>query len=71
MKKPYVHTIIGSSGRDCVLIILFQLYGCKAEPFEDSLFWVGHYDLPHLQPSYWEKTNAMLIYLNAILKQPI
>ena len=46
---------IGSSGRDCVLIILFQIYGCKAEPIEDSLFWVGQYDLPHLQPSYWEK----------------
>ena len=26
--------IIGSSGRDCVLIILFQLYGCKTGLFE-------------------------------------
>ena len=25
MKKPYMHTTIGSCGRDCVLIILFQL----------------------------------------------
>ena len=27
MKKPYMHTIINAPGRDCVLIILFQLYG--------------------------------------------
>ena len=24
MKKSYMHTIIGSSGRDCVLVILLQ-----------------------------------------------
>ena len=45
MKKPYMHTIIGSSGRDCVLIILFQLYGSKARLFEYNLFWVGQYNL--------------------------
>ena len=56
MKKWYMHTIIGSSGRDCVLIILFQLHGSKAGPFENSLFSVGQYDLPHPQPSYWEKS---------------
>ena len=27
MKKLYMHAIIGSSGKDCVLIILFQLDG--------------------------------------------
>ena len=32
-----MRTIIGSSGRDCVLIILFQLYGSKVEFFEDNL----------------------------------
>ena len=45
MIKPYMPTITGSSGRDCVLIILFQLYGFKAGLFEGSLFWVGQYDL--------------------------
>ena len=45
MKTPYMRTIIGSSGRDCVLIILFQLYGIKAGLFEGSLFYVGQYDL--------------------------
>ena len=30
-------TIIGS-GRDCVLIILFQLYGCKVGLFQGDLF---------------------------------
>ena len=44
MKKPYLCTIIGSSGRDCVLIILFELYGSKTGFFEGNLFWVGHYD---------------------------
>ena len=33
-------TIIGS-GRDCVLIILFQLYGCKVGLFQGDLFWGG------------------------------
>ena len=41
-----MHTIIGSSGRDCVLIILFQLYGSKGGLFESNSFWVGHYDHP-------------------------
>ena len=46
MKKPYMRTIIGSSGRDCVLITLFQLYASKAGLFEGNLFWVGQYDHP-------------------------
>ena len=37
-------TVIGSSGRDCVLITLFQLYDTKTELFEGNLFWVGQYD---------------------------
>ena len=45
-----MRTIIGSSGRYCVLIILFQLYINKPGLFEDNLFWVGQYD--HPQPSY-------------------
>ena len=44
MKKPYMRTTIGSSGRDCVLIMLFQLCDSKAWLFESDLFWVGQYD---------------------------
>ena len=29
MKKLDMHTVIGSSGKDCVLIISFKLYGTK------------------------------------------
>ena len=46
-----MHIIIGFSGRDCVFIILFQLYGSKAGRFEDSLFWVGQYDPPPNPPT--------------------
>ena len=53
MKKLYMHTIIGSSGRDCVLTILFQLYGSKAGLFEGNLFWVGQCD--PLKLPYWKK----------------
>ena len=52
MKKPHLRIIIGSSGRDCVLIILFQFYGSKAGLFESNLSWVGQYDP---QPSHWKK----------------
>ena len=37
-------TNIGISGRDNVLIILFQLYGSKAGLLDGDLFWVGQYD---------------------------
>ena len=37
-------TIIGSSARDHVLMILFQLYGTKARVFDSNLFWFGQYD---------------------------
>ena len=42
MKKPYMTTVKGSSGRDCVLIIMFELYGSKSAFFKSNLFWVGH-----------------------------
>ena len=45
MKEPYMRTIIGYCGRDCVFIILFQLYVFKAGPFQVNLFWMGKYDL--------------------------
>ena len=35
---------IGSFGRDCVLIILFQLDGSKAGLLEGTFFWVGQYE---------------------------
>ena len=41
-----MHTIIGSSGSNCVLIILFQLYGSKAALLEGHLMWVVQYDSP-------------------------
>ena len=37
-------TIIGSSRRDGVLIILFQFYGSKAGLFGRNLIWMGQYD---------------------------
>ena len=36
MKNPYMHTIIGSSARDCVLIILLELYDPKVGLFEGN-----------------------------------
>ena len=41
MKKPYLRTIIRSSGKDCVLMILFLLYGSTAGLFDSNLFRVG------------------------------
>ena len=52
-------TVIGSSGRDCVLIILFQLYGTKAGFFEGNLFWVGQYDSHNLHIG--RRTTQILI----------
>ena len=52
MKKPYLRTVIGSSGMDCVLIILIQLYSSNARLFEGNIFRVGQYDP---KPSYWKK----------------
>ena len=38
-KDVHAHSYsIGSSGRDCVLIILLQLYDSKTSLFEDNLF---------------------------------
>ena len=46
MKKLYMRTIIGSSGSDCVFVILIHFYGSKTGVFDSNLFWVGQYDLP-------------------------
>ena len=57
IKKLYMHTITGSSGRDCVLI--------KAGRFEGNLFSVVQYDhspLPFSPNLYiGRKTNPILI----------
>ena len=63
MKKPYMHTIIGSSGRDCVSVILFQLYGSWARLFEGNLFLVGQYYPQRSSPKTTEIILWMLISL--------
>ena len=39
-----MQTIIGCSRKECVLIILFQLYGSRAGLFEGDLFWEGNFN---------------------------
>ena len=51
-------TILSSSGGECVLIILHQLYGSKAGHFESNLFWVDQYDPNH---HIGRRTNPILI----------
>ena len=53
MKKQYMHTITASSGRDHVLIILFQLYGSKAGLFK--VLYSGLVSMTLPQPSYYKK----------------
>ena len=46
-KDVHAHSYsIGSSGRDCVLIILLQLYDSKTSLFEDNLFYLVQCLLP-------------------------
>ena len=74
MKKLYMCTIMGSSARDCVLIILFQLYACKTGLFEGNLFWMGQYypfpSSPSLNLHIEEKkkkSNLILIIQSKII----
>ena len=68
MKKLYMCTIIGCSGRDCASIIFFQLYGFKARHFEVICSgWVSMTPNLHVV----RRTNPILIWLNTILKQTI
>ena len=77
MKKPNIHTILGSSRRDCVLIILFQLYDSKSGPFAGNLFGVSVWHSPPPPPppptnlQIGRRTNPIFIQHNTILKQPI
>ena len=57
MRKLYTRTIIVSSGRECVLIVLFQFSGIKVGLFGGN--WIGQYDLPNLHIGW--KTNPVLI----------
>ena len=60
-----IHAQISYSGRDNVLIILFQLYGSKTGLFQANLFWVGRYG-HHPPPSptafIGRRTNPTLKY---------
>ena len=53
MKKLYVRTNIGSSGRDCVFIIYFYFMALKSLGFLKVIYfgWVSMTP----QPSYWKK----------------
>ena len=65
MKKLFICTITCSSGRECDLIILFQLHGSRL--FEDDLIWVGQYDIiPNLHIR--RKTNLILMLIKFLSK---
>ena len=72
MKKPYMLAIIGSSGRDCVLMTSFSLYDPKTG-FLEVIYsgWVSMTPTLHIG----RKTNPALIIqltqLNTILKPSI
>ena len=51
MKKWYMRAIIGPSEGDCVLIILFQLYGSKTWLFDSG--WASMTPPPTLEEEYW------------------
>ena len=54
-----MYTVIGSSERDCVLVILFQLYGSKAGFLK--VIYCGWVNMTP-QPSYTgRRTNPILI----------
>ena len=53
-----MRTIIGSFRRDCVLIILLQLYGSEAALFESNLFYLSGLIWP---------TGGNLFYLSGLI----
>ena len=55
-------TSIGSSGRDCVLIILLQLYSSRGQLVEGDLFWVVHYDHPPMPPPTFVLEEELIQY---------
>ena len=58
IKKPYMHTIIVSSGRDYFNYL--QIYGSNAGLFEEYLFWVDQYEPPPLLKLHVGKTKPKL-----------
>ena len=71
MKKLYMHTVIGSSGRSHVLMILFSLYGLKkAGLFDGNLFWVGHSITASLPTSILEEEQKydLMKFLSSLSK---
>ena len=54
-----MRTIIGSSGRDCVLII--------DGFFQGNLFWVSHYDILPPNLHIGKRTNQILNNLSKII----
>ena len=70
MKKPYMRTIIGSCGRDCVLIILFFQFMVLSLPFLKviSSGWVSMTPPPPPpSPHIGKKTSAILITIINII----
>ena len=64
MKNLCIRTIIGSFRRDCVLIILLQLYGSEAGLFESNLFYLSGLIWPTpLNLHIGRRTKVILIYL--------
>ena len=63
MKKPSMHTIIGLSGRDSVLMVLFQLYGTKAGHFKVTCSGGGGVNMtPTHILHIGRRANPILIY---------
>ena len=61
MKEPYMHTIIGSFRRNCILMILFQFYGTKAGRFKVICSRWVNMTPPHNR-HIGRRTNPILIY---------
>ena len=68
MKKPYMCTIIGSSGRDCVLSY-FNFMALRLGFLK--VLYSGWLNMTPLNLHSRRRTNPILIQLNTILKQPI
>ena len=61
IKKTYIYAMIGSSGRDCVLIISFQFYRSKAGFLK--IIYYGWVNMPLPLPNLriGRRTNRILI----------
>ena len=66
-----MHLIMGSSGRDCVLVFLLQFHGFKARLFEGQFFGNFCESAWSLSLHIGRNTNPILMQLNTIYKQPV